>query len=453
MNRRRFLEAAAVVGAAAGANLLSDAGAAEAENPPLEDIGTRRADEADANRLPKGLYARIAEAVDSVKAFNHHLHYGNEVGTLNWYFPNRVVGRTNAHSAGLVEGLLKLLDLPGRAITPGMAGEVRKRYEEFCRTHSQKEYYHRLADLTNTSHIAFITNAGSPENRALASDRLKLVMQIDQYMFPLDNSQLKAVHPWHKIRIGGRENSLKAEEKRLGPVPRDFDAYLEFIHNAIRAHRDEPHVIGGKWAFSYYRTFDIRRVDEAEARKTYESRDTSTQAYKRLQDFLAFHILRCCAELDFPLQIHTGLGADSGLMLADTNPALLDGLLARPEVEKAHVVLLHGGYPYRNYTTVMAKRRNVWADFCWMNLFLRPSTLAGYLKEWIEFGNPWKIVFGVDGGGIAQFVGTWTARKALAIALTRLVVEQTMTEEEAAAAARGILRDNALKFYAPTLKV
>jgi len=456
MNRREFLGAAVLVGAATGVNLLHENSAAGRIAPrsrsPKADRASRR-DEAKMYRLPEDLYRRIADVVDDVEAFNNHLHHGGEAGTLKWYFPNRVVGRTNAHSAGLVEGLLGLLDLPGKEITPGMAAQVRQQYEDFCKSHSQTEYYHALADLTGTSHIAFITNPHSGANKTLPSDRLKLVMQVDQYMYPLDNEELKAVHRMHDIRIGGRENALHAEEKRFGARPSSLAGYMEFIHKAIKAHRDDPNVIGGKWGFSYYRTFDIEPVGEEEARRTYESKDNSFSAYKRLQDFLAFHILRCCAELDFPLQVHTGLGADTGLRLADTNPALFDRLLARPEVEKARVVLLHGGYPYCHQASVMAKRPNVWVDFSWMVLFLRPTTLAGYLKEWIEFGRPWKLIFGVDGGGIAQFVGTWTARKALSIALTQLVVEETMTEDDAVSAAHGILRDNALQFYKSTLKL
>ena len=88
-----------------------------------------------------------------------------------------------------------------------------------------------------------------------------------------------------------------------------------------------------------------------------------------------------------------------------------------------------------------------------MVLFLRPATLAHYLKEWIEFYDPHKIILGADGGGLTQITGTWCVRKALSIALTQLVLEHTLTEDEAAQRARGILRDNALQFYQATLKL
>ena len=166
-----------------------------------------------------------------------------------------------------------------------------------------------------------------------------------------------------------------------------------------------------------------------------------------LQDYLAGQVLRICGDVKLPLQVHTGLGADAGLVLADSNPALLDRLLSRTDTQHARVVCLHGGYPFCKQAGVVAKRNQVWLDFSWMVLLFRPVTLASYLKEWIEIVGPEALIYGVDGAGLAVFVGNWCVRQGITLALTQLVLEQHFTEAEALAAARAILHDNAVRFY------
>jgi len=398
------------------------------------------------------LFDRLSRAVDDIPAFNNHMHFGREGSTLAWYFPNEVVNRSNTRSRGMTAALTEILDLPGDTITEDIADEVPKRFDAFLAEHDLTEQYHIFADLSNTSHIAFIGRSYQNELSTLPSDRLKIVIHIDQFLSPLDNSRKKATHPWNKIYMDLTDTDMRVAEAKFGPKPAEFDGYLDFIRKAIEAFRNTPYIIGGKWGISYHRTLDFDRVTKSEAARTYESQQTEPAAYKRLQDYLAFHVLATCAELEFPVQVHTGLGAATNLILAESNPALMDGLLSRPELEGARVCCLHGGYPFCHQLSVMRKRDNVWLDFSWMVLLLRPGTLAGYLKEWIEFGGPDKLIFGVDGAGLAQIVGTWTARKALALALTELVAEDTMDEDEALDAARKILRDNALDFYSPTLE-
>lgn len=203
--------------------------------------------------------------------------------------------------------------------------------------------------------------------------------------------------------------------------------------------------------FSYWRTFDVKPVDFEAAQRIYETADTSPDAYRKLQDFLIFHVLQVGGEHKLPVQIHTGLGADPGLVLKHTNPALLDGLLSQPELEFSRIILIHGGYPFCHEIGVMARRKNVWFDISWMPQFLHPNTLAGYLQEWFELVGPYEMIFGTDGGGLAMIPGTWCARRAIAIALARMVDEGQITEAKAVAWARAVLHDNAMRIYKETL--
>jgi uncharacterized protein len=338
--------------------------------------------------------------------------------------------------------------MPGDSISPEAADKVAKQFAVFVKNKSGKEFHDELAEHTNTSHILFMAFAHQLD-RAMefVSDRHRIAVYLDHFPFPLDNSDIKRQHPGHENRLNVVEAAIKAEERTLGPRPEKFLEYLQYIDQAIALHRRRPGVIGAKMGFSYWRTFDVEAVDLSEAPRIYESNDVSPDAYKKLQDFLIFFVLKVCGEQELPVQIHTGLGADPGLVLKNTNPALLDQLLSRPQLEASRIILIHGGYPFCNEIGVMARRKNVWLDFSWMPLLLHPNTLAGYLKEWFEFVGPYEMLFGTDGGGLAMITGTWCGRRAIAIALARMVEEGQLTEAKAVAWARAVLRDNAIRIY------
>jgi uncharacterized protein len=275
-----------------------------------------------------------------------------------------------------------------------------------------------------------------------------LVPYASHWIFPLDNSLMKQRHAWSDLLIKQREERLNQDIKHFGKKSSSFQDYLDFIDRAIDEYRKAPHVVGLKWGFAYWRTLDVELVSKEEAKPIFESQNSEPEKYKKLQDYLIRYILGKCSQLELPLQIHTGLGAGGGsLVINESNASLLDLLFSQSEFDKARVVCLHGSYPYCNELGVVARRQNVWLDFSWMVFLLEPEKLAGYLKEWIQIAGLRKILFGIDGAGLAQVVGTWSARKALTIALSQLVQEGFFTEEQAINAAKAILQKNALNFY------
>ena len=87
-------------------------------------------------------------------------------------------------------------------------------------------------------------------------------------------------------------------------------------------------------------------------------------------------------------------------------------------------------------------------------VILSPTGLAEVLRRWLgEF--PDKVLFGTDAfdGGIEQgweqvaWVGSMTARRALAIALTGMMRDGEISRERAEALARMVLRENAVAAY------
>lgn len=446
MERRQFINRL-TMGAAAATALGASAAQAEREvtisSPSGEPAPEHPGLPGD---IQPQLFVRLYRAIEVMQGFNNHLHHGDEKLSLAWYYPHKVAGKSNIRSKGQREGLKALLELDENEIDN--VELVHMRYLACLDKMSIREFYHHLADLTHDQYIAFITEPADKMNAQLQSDRLKLVVHTDQYLFPLQPEAGQVKHPSHANRYGVRRASLEQMIGLLDERPESFEQYLNFVNKAIARTKSIPGAIGAKWGFSYYRTFDIDiSVTKDEAQAVYDARDTRTAAYKKLQDYLAVHTMRAMADEGLPVQIHTGLGADPGLSLADTQPALLDRFLSHPELQHARICLIHGGYPFCKEIGVMLERTNVWMDFSWMVLLLSPNTLAGYLKEWIEVRGPWEILYGIDACGIAQIEGAWTARRALALALTRMIQEDQIDYSEALGYAQGMLRNNALNFY------
>jgi predicted TIM-barrel fold metal-dependent hydrolase len=102
----------------------------------------------------------------------------------------------------------------------------------------------------------------------------------------------------------------------------------------------------------------------------------------------------------------------------------------------------------------MLWKPNVYLDMSAMALIDPPSKLARVLEDWlIQF--PEKVLFGTDaaafgpdiGWEVAAWVGTTTARRALAIALTDMVRNGDVSRARAEEIATMVMRTNAGKLY------
>jgi predicted TIM-barrel fold metal-dependent hydrolase len=122
---------------------------------------------------------------------------------------------------------------------------------------------------------------------------------------------------------------------------------------------------------------------------------------KPLRDLLLRRVLASCADLNLPLQVHTGFG-DSDLRLADGDPLGLDDVLRTPEATAAQVVLIHAAYPWHEQVAYLAATRpSVWAEFSLVNL-LSPATSADRLLRLIELAPTGRVLVGSDGHGVPE---------------------------------------------------
>ncbi|HPO13267.1 MAG TPA: amidohydrolase family protein [Candidatus Hydrogenedentes bacterium] len=383
---------------------------------------------------------RMEKAFRQIPIFCQHSHFGEEKESLGWFFPKGVVGRTNEASMGLADGLVDLLDMPGDHIPAHREQDARQRYEAFCGEHSLAEYYDRICRHTRMETLSFVLHSGQTLEEAPHGERFKVVIAVDAFLFPLDAVQFKEYRPNDATYFEGLTYPHKGQAESL-------TEYLEWMRHALRQMKGNKEVVGVHWDFARWRSLELRRVSEGEAAQIYTAKDISLEAYLKLQDYLAFKMACCCGELGLPIQIAAGLSGETEGQVYRARPVLLEEFVTRPELAETRFVLVHGGYPFDQEAAVLARRGNVWGDFSRMTWLFSPRILANHLREWLEVAGAKKMLFGVDGSGLALIRGAWNTRRALAMALSEMVGDHLCTEREAFDAAREILGKNALDVY------
>ena len=207
-------------------------------------------------------------------------------------------------------------------------------------------------------------------------------------------------------------------------------------------------VIGIKSGLAYDRTLQYDKVCRSEAETTFNriashlSEGPSWLEAKPLQDYMMHQVIQATIEARLPLQLHTGLQEGNENIITNANPTHLINLFI--EYREAKFDLFHGGYPYMHEWATLAKNfANVYADLSWIHI-ISPEIGRRLLHELIETVPGNKIMaFGGDAVTVEMAYGhSRMARQVVARVLSEKVSEGYMTEDEAAALARKILRDN-----------
>jgi predicted TIM-barrel fold metal-dependent hydrolase len=213
-----------------------------------------------------------------------------------------------------------------------------------------------------------------------------------------------------------------------------------------------------KFEAAYLRPLDFDDPDPSLARRVYAryaAGGVPTHAeYKSLEDYLFRVLAREAGRLGMAVQIHTLETFGSFYRSAGAAPRLLEPALNDSTLRGTKFVIVHGGWPLVGETQALLAKPNVYTDISAMDLILPATGLAGVLRQWLtEF--PDKVLFGSDAfdGGAEQgweqvaWVGSTTARQALAIALTGMLRDGEIGRDRAQALARMVLRDNAIAVY------
>jgi predicted TIM-barrel fold metal-dependent hydrolase len=274
------------------------------------------------------------------------------------------------------------------------------------------------------------------------ADFIRPVIRMDSYLMlrhrKLLQNWVERAAPVYSPYVPEAEYKAKIRslEDYLGLLRGDFERAIAFGAVAV------------KIGIAYERTLRFDRVSIEEANRAFTLSDekTSWSDIKTFQDFVFFTILEYAAEFDLPVQIHTGIFAGGKGVLANSNPSQLNNVfLAFPETR---FDIFHGGFPFTGEMGSLALMfPNVYLNVCWLPLI----SLAGFkraLGEWLCYVPAAKFLWGGDGHFVEEIYGAvCMVRQGLSEVLADKVEDGEMDFEHAVAIARGILHDNAVRFF------
>lgn len=294
----------------------------------------------------------------------------------------------------------------------------------------------------------------------LAPPRFRWISFIDPLLFPLDTKAEAARTPDTRP-LYPREAKLLQRYLRdlnIRALPATLDEYVRTIVNPTLARLKMNSAAGIKFEAAYLRPLDFDDPDTAMAQRVYakyvRGGVPSHAEYKALEDYLFRAIAREAGRQKLPIQIHVletfgGFYSPRGAAPFQLEPAFNDSTLRGTKF-----IIVHGGWPLIGQTSGMLSKPNVYADISMMDDILSPTVLADVLRQWLGEW-PDKVLFGTDAfdGGVEQgweqvaWVGSTTARRALAIALTGMMRDNEISRDRAQQLARMVLRENAAAVY------
>jgi predicted TIM-barrel fold metal-dependent hydrolase len=294
----------------------------------------------------------------------------------------------------------------------------------------------------------------------LAAPRFRWISFVDALMLPLD-TRAEAARTPDTRPLYPREARLLQRYLRdlnMRSLPATLDEYVRTVVNATLARQKANGAAGIKFEAAYLRPLDFDDPDVGAAQRTYakyvRGGVPSHSEYKNLEDYLFRAIARQAGALKLPIQIHVLETFGGFYSPRGSAPHLLEPAFNDSTLRATKFIIVHGGWPLVGETQGLISKPNVYADISMIDDILSPTVLAGVLRQWLGEW-PDKVLFGTDAfdGGAEQgweqvaWVGSTTARRALAIALTGMMRDGEIDRDRAQTLARMVLRENAAAVY------
>ncbi|HHU49435.1 MAG: amidohydrolase family protein [Caldicoprobacterales bacterium] len=215
----------------------------------------------------------------------------------------------------------------------------------------------------------------------------------------------------------------------------DIDEYINFINQVIWDKKQSGCTVL-KCALAYDTSLDFGEASKYQAQKAMKE-EPNAENIKRFQEYVFDCICKTAAELEMPIQVHTGLGLMKGS----------DAMQLQPLIDRnkhTTFLLMHGSYPWTGDIAGLTHvYSNVWADLCWLPV-ISPIAAHRLLHELIDVCDADRVIWGCD---------TWTseesygARLAFINVLTRVLSERVedglMSRHDARRYAKAVMHDNA----------
>jgi uncharacterized protein len=289
----------------------------------------------------------------------------------------------------------------------------------------------------------------------LDNARFRWVPYADPMLRPFSGSDSPLLYSGGEVSI-----SALLSEAGVATLPATLSEYRTRVIEATLARWKKNGAVAIKFLSAYARGLDVELVSPGVAAEAFArgagGAPLAPADSKALEDYLFGEIAAAAGANGLVVHIHTGNGDGPYFNNRRADPDLLENLLNSRPMRKTNFVLLHGGWPYTQTTQAMLDKPNTYADFSAQTFYLTTHALAQVLRGWIEW-HPEKVLFGSDAYSDVdsplvdweekQWLMTFKARRALAIALTGIMLSGEISRERAVEIAQGVLRDNAVKLY------
>ncbi|MEY9861022.1 hypothetical protein ABH935_006660 [Catenulispora sp. GAS73] len=271
--------------------------------------------------------------------------------------------------------------------------------------------------------------------------------------------------------ITGRYAEQMAQTCRQAGVdcpPPTLDDYVHAVLAPVLDQQKADGAVGLKFHTPYYRPIDFAEVPVSQARELYRRACDSgitIAEHRHVEDYLFAAIAGKAAELDLPIQMHTGQGPRHRFENKGSNPMLMEAaVVAAPDTR---FLMLHAGWPFTKEAVASLSHPNVFLDISGSSVHLYARNLAGIVRGALEWF-PEKILYGTDAFSDtahafmssteprSNFLHGWeekawlldrTAREAIALALTDMLHDRVVRAGDVDRLATMMMRDNAVDLY------
>jgi uncharacterized protein len=406
------------------------------------------------------LYQTLLESIRQIQIFDNHSHPGfpddPDVDAMAAP-PGSEALRIRADNPELVAASKALFQYPYSDLAPQHARWLVDRKAQLKREQGNQYFDHVLDQVGIQTAVANRVSMPSYLDRK----RFLWAFFVDSFLFPFDNSKIRAENGDEQVYIPLQEKKLRRELQQAGlqALPSSLDDYLKFVTRILELNRQNGGV-AMKFEAAYFRSLYFSDPTQADATVVYDRyKNGGTPAsgeYTVFQDFIFRYLLREAGRLHVPVHFHTSVGVGDFFSLHNGNVLNLENVLRDPRYDSVNFVLLHGGFPYDRQIIWLAARKNVFVDSSLTDLYLYPSEFKHVLKYWLAIF-PEKVLFGSDafpfnealGAEESYWLSVQSSREALAAALAELASEHAFSREQAIKIAHGYLHDNASRLYEP----